>query len=260
MGLFNSIKIGKKGKYMLNQFSRLELGIGFDNLEKLKTSTVAIIGIGGVGSFAVEALARSGVGKLILVDKDNVDITNINRQIHALHRTVGMSKVEVMKERILEINPNCEVVAMHMFFTEETQDELFKHHIDFLVDASDTVSYKILLIKQCLRRKIKFIASMGAANKLDPTKFQITDITKTSVDPLAKVIRQRLKKDNVKGKVPVVFSTEEPLKQKAEVMDIVGNKDANIRKAQLPPSSNAFVPSVAGLICASYVVRKIIGE
>lgn len=145
---------------MLHQFSRNELAFGKEGLEILKNSTIGILGIGGVGSFSAEALARSGVGRLVLVDKDVVDITNVNRQIHALVSTVGRSKVELMKERIADINPECEVIGLEMFYTDETYEEFFKHGLDFVVDASDTITFKIHLIKQCLRRKIKIISCM----------------------------------------------------------------------------------------------------
>lgn len=186
-----------------------------------------------------------------------VDITNVNRQIHATHKTVGRKKVEVMAERIAEINPVCKVIQMHMFYTEETASLLFDHHIDFIVDASDTISYKIHLIKECLKRNIKFISSMGAANKLDPTKFEITDLQKTSYDPVAKVIRTKLKKEKVSGKIPVIYSTERPIIGREDTLKIVGKEDSEVRKQQLPPASNAFVPSVAGLIAASYVINEL---
>ena len=186
-----------------------------------------------------------------------VDITNVNRQIHATLKTVGRSKVEVMAERIQDINPDCKVIQMHMFYTEETAPRLFEHHIDFIVDASDTISYKIHLIKECLKRNIKFISSMGAANKLDPTKFEITDIQNTSYDPVAKVIRTKLKKEKINGKVPVIYSTERPIIGREETLKVVGKAESEVRKQQLPPASNAFVPSVAGLIAASYVVREL---
>lgn len=243
---------------MLHQFSRNELVYGPEGTEILKNSTVAILGIGGVGSFAAEALARTGVGTLILIDKDVVDITNVNRQIHATLKTVGRSKVEVMAERIADINPHCNVIQKHMFYNDETAETLFQEHqIDFFVDASDTITFKIHLIKQCLRRKIKFISSMGAANKLDPTKFEIADIHKTSYDPIAKIIRTKLRKEKISGKVPVIYSTESPVIGREDTLKVVGKEDSEIRKQQLPPASNAFVPSVAGLIAASYVVREL---
>lgn len=178
---------------LLHQFSRNELAIGKEGLNILKGSSVAVLGVGGVGSFAVEALARSGVGRLILVDKDDVDITNINRQIHALLSTIGKPKVDLMKERIADINPECEVIALKMFYTEETYETFFSYKPDFVIDASDTISYKIHLMKECLKRKIPIISSMGAANKTDPTRFKIADISQTHTDPIAKVIRTKLR-------------------------------------------------------------------
>ncbi|UOY94120.1 tRNA threonylcarbamoyladenosine dehydratase [Ectobacillus sp. JY-23] len=244
---------------MLHQFSRNELAFGKEGLEILKNSTVGVLGIGGVGSFSAESLARSGVGRLVLVDKDVVDITNVNRQVHALISTVGQSKVELMKQRILDINPDCEVIALQMFYTEETYEQFFSYGLDFVIDASDTISYKIHLIKECLRRKIPIISSMGAANKMDPTRFKIADISKTHTDPIAKVVRTRLRKEGIKKGVKVVFSDESPIVIREEIRkEIVPDENAKIRKAKLPPSSNAFVPSVAGLIMTSYVVRQLL--
>lgn len=243
---------------MLHQFSRNELVIGEEGLNILKNSRVAILGIGGVGSFAAEALARSGIGSLVLMDKDNIDVTNINRQIHANTLTVGNSKVEEMKKRILAINPECEVIALKNFYTEDTYTEFYERPLDFVIDACDTVTYKIHLIKYCLKNKIKFISVMGAANKLDPTKFEISDIKNTKICPLSKVIRLKLKKEKVLGKVPVIYSTESPLIPREEYTTRIGNQESDIRKAKTPPSSNAFCPSVAGLIAAGYVYRKLL--
>ncbi|PUB12268.1 ThiF family adenylyltransferase [Paenisporosarcina sp. OV554] len=245
---------------MLHQFSRNELAIGSEGVDLLKNTTVAILGIGGVGSFAAEACARSGVGKIILVDKDNVDITNINRQLVAYTSTVGRSKSEVMKERILDINPQCEVHDLHMFYTEETFEEFFSHNIDYVIDASDTIIYKIHLMKECLTRGVKIISCMGAANKTDPTRFKIADISKTHTDPLAKVIRSKLRKEGIYKGIPVVFSDESPIIVREDVVETVGKPDAKIRKAKMPPSSNAFVPSVAGLVAASWVINDITRE
>ncbi|WP_374019633.1 tRNA threonylcarbamoyladenosine dehydratase [Paenibacillus thiaminolyticus] len=244
---------------MLHQFSRTELAIGPEGLDKLKNSTVAVLGIGGVGGIAAEALARTGVGRIIMIDKDVVDITNVNRQIHALTTTVGQKKAELMQERIKLINPECDAIALNMFYTEETYEELFAYDLDYVVDASDTISYKIHLIKECLRRNIPIISSMGAANKMDPTRFQVADISKTSVDPIARVIRQKLRKDGIKKGVKVVFSTEEPLKPRVDVTEqIVPETAPDIRKAKQPPASNSFVPPVAGLIMVSVVVRDLL--
>lgn len=244
----------------MHQFSRNELAIGKEGVERMRQKTVAILGVGGVGSFAAEACARSGIGRIILIDKDSVDITNVNRQLVASLSTIGRSKVEVMEERIADINKECEVISLHMFYTEETYEEIFSYKPDYVIDASDTISYKIHLIKECVKRGIKIISSMGAANKLDPTRFQIADISKTHTDPIAKVIRLRLRKEGIQKGVPVVFSDESPIVVREDVVDTVGNPDANIRKAKMPPASNAYVPSVAGLICASYVLNDIVKD
>jgi tRNA threonylcarbamoyladenosine dehydratase len=245
---------------MLHQFSRNELAIGTEGLNTLKNTTVAILGVGGVGSFAAEACARSGVGRIILVDKDNVDITNINRQLVAYLSTVGKSKSAVMKERIADINPECEVIDMHMFYTEETYESFFDLKPDYVIDASDTVIYKIHIMKECLKRNIPMISSMGAANKMDPTRFQIADISKTHTDPLAKVIRTKLRKEGIKKGITVVFSDESPIVIRPDVAEYVGKPEAEIRKAKMPPSSNAFAPSTAGLIAASWVINKILAD
>ncbi|ALS23188.1 MULTISPECIES: tRNA threonylcarbamoyladenosine dehydratase [Paenibacillus] len=244
---------------MLHQFSRTELAIGPEGLEVMKNSTVAVLGIGGVGSIAAEALARTGIGRVVMIDKDVVDITNINRQIHALMSTVGQPKAELMRDRILQINPECDAVALRMFYTEETYEKLFEYPLDYVIDASDTISYKIHLIKQCLQRKIPIISSMGAANKMDPTRFQVADISKTSVDPLARVIRHKLRKEGIKKGVKVVFSTEEPVKPRVDVTQkIVPENAPDIRKAKQPPASNSFVPPVVGLIMVSVVVKELL--
>ncbi|KXJ38395.1 tRNA threonylcarbamoyladenosine dehydratase [Bacillus spizizenii] len=245
---------------MLHQFSRNELAIGKEGLETLKNSTVAVLGVGGVGSFAAEALARSGVGRILLVDKDDVDITNVNRQLHALLSTVGQPKVDLMKARIADINPECEVIALKMFYTEETYEQFFEYNIDYVIDASDTIHYKIHLMKECLKRDIPLISSMGAANKTDPTRFQIADISKTHTDPIAKVVRTRLRKEGIKKGVQVIFSDESPIVIREDVRKEVGNDEAKIRKAKMPPSSNAFVPSVAGLIMGGHVVMDLLKD
>lgn len=245
---------------MLHQFSRNELVIGQEGLEILKNSRVGVLGVGGVGTFAIEALVRSGIGSIVIMDKDNIDITNINRQIHATTKTIGFSKVEEMKKRILDINPKCEVISIQNFYNENTYKDFFNEKLDFVIDACDTVTYKMHIIKYCLKNKIKFISVMGAANKMDPTKFKISDLSKTSVCPLAKNIRVKFKKEKITGKIPVVFSTESPSIARKEYIEKIGNADSNIRKAQIPPSSNAFCPSVAGLIAASYVYRTLLSS
>ncbi|WP_280768600.1 tRNA threonylcarbamoyladenosine dehydratase [Salipaludibacillus daqingensis] len=248
---------------MLHQFSRNELAIGKDGVEQLKNSTVAVLGVGGVGSFSAEALARSGIGKIVLVDKDDVDITNVNRQIHALLSTVGRPKVDLMKERIADINPECEVVALKMFYTEETYEQFFNYDLDFVVDGSDTVSYKVHLMKECLDRNIPIISSMGVANKMDPTQLKIVDIFETKYDPLAKVIRRKLRKLGITKGINVVYSEESPIQIREEIrQEIVSKKqeEGSIRKAKMPPSSNAFVPSVSGLIMAGHVITSLLED
>jgi len=245
---------------MLHQFSRCELAFGPEGLEKLKNSSVAVLGIGGVGSFTVEALARTGIGKLLLVDKDVVDITNINRQIHATLHTIGQPKTELMKERIAAINPACEVVTLNMFYGAETSARLFDHHLDYIVDAMDILTAKIHLILEAKRRGIPIVSSMGAANKMDPTGFQVADISQTSYDPIAKVIRRELRKRGIDKGVKVVYSKEIPVTIREDVLpQVTPDPDSPIRKVRQPPASNAFVPSVAGLILASVVVRDILG-
>ncbi|MCM3746669.1 tRNA threonylcarbamoyladenosine dehydratase [Paenibacillus pasadenensis] len=244
---------------MLNQFSRTELAFGPEGIEAMKRSTVAVLGIGGVGSIAAEALARTGVGRIILIDKDVVDITNINRQIHALTTTVGQPKADLMRDRIKLINPECDAISLRMFYTEETYEKLFEYPLDYVLDASDTISYKVHLIKQCLERNIPIISSMGAANKIDPTQFIVTDISKTHTDPVARVVRQKLRREGVRKGVKVVFSAEEPKKPRVDVTQrIVPENAPEIRKAQQPPASNAFVPPVAGLIMVSAAVQDLL--
>ncbi len=230
----------------MEQFSRTEMLIGKENLEALHSKTVIIFGIGGVGSYVVEALARSGVGNLILVDNDVVSLSNINRQIIALHSTVGKAKVEIMKERILDINPNANVVCYQEFVTPENIDKFITKDLDYVVDAIDAVKSKIAIIEKSKELDIPIISSMGTGNKLDPLKFKITDISKTSVCPLAKVIRKELKEKGIK-KVKVLFSEELPIKT---------NKSNPNEKAV--PASIAFVPSVAGLAIAGEVIRDFI--
>jgi len=226
---------------MLNQFSRTELLIGKEKLEKLNNSKVAIFGIGGVGSFVVEGLVRAGIQKFILVDNDNVDITNLNRQIIATHKTIGISKVEVARDRILEINPNADVKIYKEFFMPESKEILDKS-IDYIVDSIDTITAKIELVIRANKLNIPIISSMGTGNKLDPTRFEVTDIYKTSVCPLAKIMRKELRNRNIE-KLKVVYSKEEPIKSE---------ENKNI------PGSISFVPSVAGLIIAGEVVKDIV--
>jgi len=235
---------------MLGPFQRTELLIGQEALDKLKKSKVAVFGVGGVGSFAVEALARCAVGTLVLVDKDDVCITNINRQIHATTKTVGRPKVDVMAERIKEINPNCNVITYKAFYNQETANELLKDDYDYVIDAIDTVSSKIDLVVRCKEKNIPIISSMGAGNKLDPTKFEVSDIYKTSVCPLAKVMRIELKKRGIKD-LKVVYSKEQPIRVNV-------NEILNLKQRKQIPASISFVPSVVGLIIAGEVIKDLI--
>lgn len=249
---------------MLHAFSRAELLIGDEGLETLKHKKVAIFGVGGVGSFTVEALARTGVGTFYLYDDDKVCITNINRQLIATRDTVGKVKVEVMKERILSINPDAIVYANRLFYGLETADLVPYADFDYIVDAIDTVSSKLLLIEKANAHKIQIISSMGAGNKMDPTKFEVTDIYKTSMCPLARVMRRELKNRGVK-KLKVVYSTEPARKPIENPLNsckshCVCPKDVqrNCNAKRQIPGSIAFVPSVAGLIVAGEVVKDLI--
>lgn len=231
---------------MLNQFSRTELLIGKIGVEKLQNAKVAIFGIGGVGSFVVEGLARAGIGKFILVDNDEVSLTNLNRQIIATRETIGKSKVEVAKKRILEINPNASVEIYQEFFMPNSKG-ILDETTDYVVDAIDTVTAKIELVVRANKLNIPIISSMGTGNKLDPTRFEVTDVYKTSVCPLAKVMRKELRARNI-NKLKVVYSKEEPIKF-----------HENIKRKQVP-GSISFVPSVAGLIISGEVVKDIINK
>lgn len=228
-------------------FSRTEMLIGQEALNKIKNSTVAVFGIGGVGSYCVEALARTGIKKLILIDADEVSVSNINRQLIADTTTVGIKKVEAAKKRLLAINPEIEVATIPEFITTDS-DLSFIDNCDYVVDAIDTVSSKIHIIEYSKSKNIPIISAMGAGNKTDPTKFEVADIYKTSVCPLCKVIRYELRKRNIKN-LKVVFSKEEP--RTPEIIEKVGPKQV--------PGSLAFVPSAMGLIMAREVVFDIIG-
>lgn len=224
-----------------DQFSRTATLLGEESVNLLKNSRVAVFGVGGVGGFVVEALARCGVGKLTLFDSDDVAESNINRQIIALHSTVGKKKTEVMRDRIADINPAAEVVCNNVFYLPENADDYDFSEYDYIVDAVDTVSAKLEIIERAYKMGIPVISSMGTGNKLDPTRLEIADIYETSVCPLARVMRRELKARGVK-KLKVVYSKEEPKKSSGRV-----------------PASCSFVPSVAGLIIASAVVRDICG-
>lgn len=247
---------------MEHEFIRAEMLLGTDGLDKLRSSKVAVFGVGGVGSFVVEALARCGVGHLVLIDKDNISISNINRQLHATSKTIGKSKVEVMKDRVLEINPKAQVTAIQKFYLPETASELLSNDYDYIVDAVDTVTAKIDLAVKAKEMGIPIISSMGAGNKMNPAMFQVADIYETSIDPLAKVMRRELRKRGINS-LKVVYSKEEPMEPK---MDAEGNprkeKNELISKPRVkePPGSLSFVPSVVGLIIAGEVVKDLISE
>ena len=227
---------------MENQFSRTELLIGKDGIEKIKNAKVAVFGLGGVGSYTVEALARAGIGHLVLVDYDKYDITNINRQLGAYHSTVGRYKVEVMKERIQDINSNAIVEIYRPEEIEGEESSVIDSTFSYVVDAIDTMKNKLDLIEKCNKENVRIISATGSGNKLDPTKFEVTDIYKTSVCPVCKMLRKELKARNIKH-LKVVYSKELPIKHE-QSGKILG--------------SISFVPSVAGLIIAGEVIKDII--
>ncbi len=235
---------------MTEQFSRTEMLIGSAALEKLQNSKAAVFGIGGVGGFAAEALARAGIGHFELIDNDVVSITNLNRQIIALHSTIGRPKTEVMAERIKDINPEADVSVRNCFFLPENADEFDFSSYDYVVDAVDTVTAKLAIISQAKKAGVPVISSMGTGNKLSPAMLEVSDISKTSVCPLAKVMRYELKKRGIKD-VKVVYSKEIPIKPRFEA------SDSGERRAV--PGSVSFVPSAAGLIIASEVIKDLIG-
>lgn len=249
-----------------HKFSRTELLIGSEGLEKLEKSKVVVFGIGGVGSYTAEALARGGVGNLILVDDDNVCLTNLNRQIIALCSTISKPKVEVMRDRILDVNKECNVKIHKTFVTEENIWEIIDEDTDYVIDAIDTVTSKIALVLWCQQHNIKIISCMGTGNKFDPTKFRIADIYKTKICPLAKVMRYELKRRDVKS-LKVLYSEELPVKPRTE--DVVtckegcvcsgsGGSKKCLMKRQIP-GSNSFVPPVAGMIIGGEVIKDLLG-
>ncbi|MEA4893608.1 MAG: tRNA threonylcarbamoyladenosine dehydratase [Peptococcaceae bacterium] len=250
---------------MLNEFSRTELLLGKEAMEKLKSSFVAVFGVGGVGSYAAEALARSGIGAIDLYDDDRICLTNINRQLPATHKTVGQKKVEAMKERILEINPKCSVGIHECFYTAQNADEFDLSPYDYIIDAIDTVSSKLALIERAKARDISIISCMGAGNKLNPAQFEVADIYETSVCPLAKVLRHELRKRKVDS-LKVVYSKEtaltpheeENLSCKYHCICPPGTKRKCSARRQVP-GSVSFVPPVAGFILASEVVKDLAG-
>ena len=226
-----------------NPFSkRLEYLIGEDNVKSLADKCVLVIGLGGVGGYSVESLVRSGIGHLIIVDGDVVDETNLNRQIIATSSVIGKSKVDLFNSRIKDINPDCVVTQINKFIDKDNIDELFCYDIDYLVDACDSLDTKFLIIKNCLEKNIPFISSMGTGNRMDPSKFSITTLDKTMNDPVAKILRKRVRDEHLKGKIKVLCSSEVPKK--------LGNKIG----------SNSFVPPSAGLLITSYVINNFINK
>lgn len=251
---------------MLNQFSRTELLLGKEAMEKLNKSRVAVFGIGGVGGYVCEALVRSGVGAFDLIDNDTVCLTNLNRQIIATRKTIGQHKVDVMKERILEINPEADVRVHKCFFLPETAGDLAFEEYDYVVDAVDTVTAKLELVMKAKEKNVPIISSMGAGNKLDASQFRVADIYKTKVCPLAKVMRRELKKRGVKD-LKVVYSEEMPTRPATDMADAFRTDSVSLpetdsagTKRRDIPGSVAFVPSVAGLIIAGEVVKDLVDK
>ena len=238
---------------MKDQFKRTEMLFGREAMEKIQRSRVAVFGIGGVGGYVVEALARSGVGTLDLIDSDTVSVSNLNRQIIALHSSVGRAKVEVAKERVLDINPECIVNTYMTFFLPENKDSFDFSKYDYVVDAIDTVAGKLELVKCAMKAGVPIISSMGTGNKLDPCRLEVSDISKTSVCPLARVMRKKLKEIGI-DHLKVVYSKEVPVKDQS------GSEDNVELKGSHPaPGSNAFVPAAAGLILAGEVIKDLAG-
>lgn len=236
----------------MDQFSRTSILIGRNNIEKLQNAHVALFGVGGVGSFTAEALARAGVGNITLVDNDKVSLTNLNRQLVALHSTLGKYKTDVMANRITDINPSAKVICKNVFFNKDTLSQFDFKTFDYVIDAIDSVSSKLLLIEKCCECNVPVISCMGAGNKLDPTRFEVSDIYKTSVCPLAKVMRYELRKRNIK-KLKVVYSKEEAI---SPVIEKIDKEDQAERRSI--PGSISFVPSAAGLIIAGEAVKDLI--
>ena len=242
-------------------FARFSMMVGEDGIEKLRNSRVIVFGVGGVGSYTVEALARSGVGQITMVDFDEISESNINRQLHSLRSTIGKSKVDVMKDRILDINPDCKVELVKRLVYDDVDKVLGNNKYDFVVDAIDVIGSKINLIEYCAKNNINIISSMGFGNKMHPEMIEIAKIKNTSVCPMARTIRSILKKKNIFD-IPVVYSKEQPVKpNKSELFKEEAPtefRENNEIPRKTTPGSNAFVPGTAGLVLASYVIRKIL--
>lgn len=226
---------------MQSEFERTITLIGEENFQKLQKATVMLVGLGGVGGYAGEALVRSGIGRLIVIDKDEVELSNLNRQIIANQDTVGRKKVEVFAKRAQSINPDVQIIKHAAFMNEENLEEFFHEKVDFVIDAIDTLSSKVVLWKYCQDQNIGIISCLGTAKKLDPTRLQITTLAKTDTDPMAKALRQIARRREVDLHIPVVFSREEPINKSSEML-----------------GSMMFVPASAGILCASYVIRQLI--
>lgn len=226
----------------MDVFVRLKLLVGEKKFKKINESSVLVLGLGGVGSYAVEALVRSGIGKIILVDKDIIDVTNLNRQLMSLVSNIGQNKTDVFEKRIKDINPDCQIIKITDKITNDNINLLFENNPTYIIDACDTIETKKALIRECLNRNIKFISSMGTGNKINPSLLKIVDIRKTNYDPIARIIRKMVKDENLKGKITVICSSEKPVKREGKTI-----------------ASNAFVPSTAGLLCTSYVINDIVG-
>lgn len=237
--------------FMENQYSRLELLIGENAVANIRQSKVAVFGVGGVGGYVVEILARSGVGSICIIDNDKVNITNINRQIIALHSTIGEYKVDALEKRILDINPDCNVIKYKMFYLPDNADEIDLTGYDYVIDCIDTVAAKIELIKRCKSFSIPIICSMGTANKMNPLAFRITDLSKTNIDPLARVLRKKLRKIGITS-LDVLYSEEQPRR--------LGSEEITNNNAHPTPASNAFVPAAAGLIIGGEVVKRLMAR
>lgn len=225
----------------MEELSRLESLVGTSNINKIKELTVLVIGLGGVGGYSVESIVRCGIKKIILVDSDTIDITNLNRQIISLHSNVGKNKVDEFEKRILDINSNIQIKKINEFITKENINLLFEEKIDYLIDACDTIETKKCIIRECLNKKIKFITCMGTGKRMDPTKLQIIDIRKTNYDPIAKIIRKMVRDEKIKEKIYTICSTEQPMKVENNVI-----------------ASNSFVPATAGLLCTSFIINDIV--
>lgn len=219
--------------------NRLETMVGKEKIDKLKNSRVAIIGLGGVGGNALESLVRFNIGNIIIVDSDVIERSNLNRQLLSLRSNIGEKKIDVAKKRILDINPECNIISLDLFIDKSNVEDLFKYDFDYLIDACDTIDTKMLLIEYCNKRNIKIISCMGTANKFNPSLLEITDIRKTTYDPIAKIIRKKIKENNIKYKIDVVSSSEKTINSKEL-------------------GSNSIVPSSAGILCAYYIIKKII--